>query len=88
MFPCEMARYIAGFRAEARKYGWFCSGDEPKSVDSAQIRLAPGELGQQYRSLVDEVRIFYDASGAVVEVLAIAAKSEAQSWLAQFGNPE
>jgi hypothetical protein len=83
-----MARYIAGFSPEARKYGRFLGGDGPKSVDSAQIRLAPGEFGQQYRSLVDEARIFYDVSGAVVEVLAIVAKSEAQSWLAQFGNPE
>src|SRR5205823_4214469 len=48
------------------------------------------ELNSDYsdRLLVDEVRIFYDVSGAVVEVLAIVAKSEAQSWLAQFGNPE
>src|SRR3981189_3105636 len=23
MLPCEMARYIAGFPPEARKYGWF-----------------------------------------------------------------
>jgi hypothetical protein len=30
----------------------------------------------------------YDVSGATVEVLAIVTKSEAESWLAQFGNPE
>ena len=35
-----------------------------------------------------EVRVFYDVSGSTVEVLAIVAKSEAESWLAQFGNPE
>jgi hypothetical protein len=29
-----------------------------------------------------------DLSGTTVEVLAIVAKSEAESWLAQFGNPE
>jgi mRNA interferase RelE/StbE len=33
-------------------------------------------------------RVFYDVSGATVEVLAIVAKSEVESWLAQFGNPE
>ena len=37
---------------------------------------------------VDEVRVFYDVSGAIVEILAIVAKSEAESWLAQFGSPE
>jgi len=34
------------------------------------------------------VRIFYDVTETTVEVLAIVTKSEAQSWLAQFGNPE
>lgn len=29
-----------------------------------------------------------DRSGSTVEVLAIVAKPEAKSWLAQFGNPE
>jgi mRNA-degrading endonuclease RelE of RelBE toxin-antitoxin system len=42
----------------------------------------------QYRLRVDEVRVFYDVSGSTVEVLAIVAKPEAESWLAQFGNPE
>jgi len=32
--------------------------------------------------------VFYDVSGATVEFLAMVAKSEAGSWLAQFGNPE
>src|SRR3954466_7820863 len=31
MFPCEMARYIAGFQAEARKYGRFSRLGGPKS---------------------------------------------------------
>jgi len=42
----------------------------------------------QYRLRVDDVRVFYDVSGMTVEVLAIVSKSEAGSWLAQFGNPE
>jgi mRNA interferase RelE/StbE len=42
----------------------------------------------QYRLRVGEVRVFYDISGTTVEVLAIAAKSEADSWLAQFADPE
>ena len=40
------------------------------------------------RLRVGEVRVFYDVSGATVEALAIVAKSEAQSWLALFGNPQ
>ena len=42
----------------------------------------------QYRLRVDEVRVFYDISGSTVEILAIVAKSEAESWLAQFGKPQ
>ena len=39
-------------------------------------------------SVIHALRLGYDVSGATVEVLAIVVKSEAQSWLAQFGNPE
>jgi mRNA interferase RelE/StbE len=42
----------------------------------------------QYRLRVGEVRVFYDISGTTVEVLAIVAESEADSWLAQFADPE
>jgi mRNA interferase RelE/StbE len=37
---------------------------------------------------VGEVRVFYDVTGKTVEVLAIVVKSEAESWLAQFADPE
>jgi mRNA interferase RelE/StbE len=37
---------------------------------------------------VGDVRVFYDITGTTVEILAIVAKSEAESWLAQFANPE
>jgi mRNA-degrading endonuclease RelE of RelBE toxin-antitoxin system len=42
----------------------------------------------QYRLRVGEVRVFYDISAATVEILAIVAKSEAESWLALFASPE
>jgi mRNA interferase RelE/StbE len=35
-----------------------------------------------------EALIFYDVTETTVEVLAIVTKSEAEPWLAQFGNPE
>lgn len=34
------------------------------------------------------MRVFYDVSGATVEILAIVTKWETDSWLAQFGSPE
>ena len=47
-----------------------------------------GLLRPQYRLRVGEIRVFYDVSRATVEILAIVAKSEAESWLAQFADPE
>jgi hypothetical protein len=41
-----------------------------------------------HRLRVGEARVFYDVSGSIVEVLAIVAKSEAESWLALFADPE
>ncbi len=61
---------------------------EPKKTSRSRIKRLRGLRHPQYRLRVDEVRVFYDISGATVEVLAIIAKSEAQLWLAQFGNPE
>jgi hypothetical protein len=37
---------------------------------------------------MDEVRIFYEVSEAIVEILAIVAKSETEAWLKQFGSLE
>jgi mRNA interferase RelE/StbE len=61
---------------------------EPERASRSRIKRLRGLLGPQYRLRVDEVRVFYDVSGTTVEVLAIVPKSEAESWLAQFGNPE
>jgi len=36
--------------------------------------------------MVGEIRVFYDITGHVVEVLAIVSKSEAASWLEEMGE--
>jgi hypothetical protein len=36
--------------------------------------------------MVGEIRVFYDITGQVVEVLAIVPKSEAASWLEEMGE--
>jgi mRNA-degrading endonuclease RelE of RelBE toxin-antitoxin system len=61
---------------------------EPTKTSRSRIKRLRGLSRPQYRLRVDEVRVFYDVSGATVEILAIVAKSEAESWLAQFGSPE
>jgi len=60
---------------------------EPKKTSRSRIKRLRGLARPQYRLRVGEVRVFYDVSGATVEILAIVAKSEAESWLTQFGSP-
>ncbi|OIQ74129.1 plasmid stabilization system protein [mine drainage metagenome] len=61
---------------------------EPEKISRSRIKRLRGLRQPQYRLRVDDVRVFYDVSGTTVEILAIVAKSEAESWLAQFGNLE
>ena len=60
---------------------------EPRKTSRSRIKRLRGLSRPQYRLRVGEVRVFYDVSNATVEILAMVAKSEAQSWLARFGNP-
>lgn len=59
---------------------------EPARTSRSRIKRLRGVARPQFRLRVEEVRVFYDVSGTTVEVLAIVAKSEAASWLAQFGK--
>ena len=61
---------------------------EPAKTSRSRIKRLRGLSRPQYRLRVGEVRVFYDISGSTVEVLAIVTKPEAESWLAQFGNPD
>lgn len=61
---------------------------EPGKPSRSRIRRLRGLLRPQYRLRVDEIRVFHDVSGTTVEILAIVAKSEAKSWLAEFADPE
>jgi mRNA-degrading endonuclease RelE of RelBE toxin-antitoxin system len=60
---------------------------EPTKTSRSRIKRLRGLKRPQFRLRVGEVRVFYDVSGSTVEILAIVSKSEAQSWLAQFGSP-
>jgi len=61
---------------------------EPQKTSRSRIKRLRGLRRPQYRLRVGEIRVFYDIFGTTVEVLAIVAKSEAEAWLAQFGNPQ
>jgi mRNA interferase RelE/StbE len=61
---------------------------EPTKLSRSRIKRLRSLRKPQYRLRVGEVRIFYDVTETTVEVLAIVTRSEAESWLAQFGRPE
>jgi mRNA-degrading endonuclease RelE of RelBE toxin-antitoxin system len=77
----------ANVRAEVRAALETHLRQEPEKVSRSRIKRLRGLRRLQYRLRIGEVRVFYDISGATVEVLAIVAKSEAESWLAQFAKP-
>jgi|SRR5579863_9314155 len=58
----------------------------PEKTSRSRIKRLRGVRRPQYRLRVGAVRVFYDVVGNSVEILAIVAKSEAPSWLAQFGE--
>ncbi len=60
---------------------------EPTKISKSRIKRLRGLSRPQYRLRVDDVRVFYDVAGDVVEVLAIVPKAEAETWLAKAGEP-
>jgi mRNA interferase RelE/StbE len=84
----DLRRLTANVRANVRPALETHLRNEPEKTSRSRIKRLRGLLRPQYRLRVGEVRVFYDVSGTTVEILAIVAKSEAESWLAQFANPE
>jgi mRNA interferase RelE/StbE len=60
---------------------------EPTRVSKSRIKRLRGLSQPQYRLRVGEVRVFYDVTPEVVQVLAIVTKAEAAAWLAEHGTP-
>ena len=84
----DLRRLKANLRTAVREALETHLRHEPTKTSRSRIKRLRGLSRPQYRLRVEEVRVFYDVSGSTVEALAIVAKSEAESWLAQFGNPE
>jgi len=60
---------------------------EPTRASKSRIKRLRGLSQPQYRLRVGEVRVFYDVTREVVEILAIVTKAEAARWLAEHGTP-
>ena len=61
---------------------------EPRKTSRSRIKRLRGMARPQYRLRIGDVRVFYDVGDDTVEILAIVSKSEAESWLVQFGSRE
>ena len=61
---------------------------EPTRVSKSRIKRLRGLSQPQYRLRVGEVRVFYDVTPEVVQVLAIVTKAEAEAWLAEHGTSD
>src|SRR5438270_5923243 len=62
---------------------------QPTKVSKSRIKRLRGFSHPQYRLRVgDDVRVFYDVTGAVVQVLAIVPKSGAEAWLTKHGESD
>ncbi len=84
----DLRRQTANVRATVRNALEMHLRHEPEKASRSRIKRLRGLRRPQYRLRAGEIRVFYDVSGTTVEVLAIVAKSEAESWLAQFGSPQ
>lgn len=61
---------------------------EPTRVSKSRIKRLRGMSQPQYRLRVGEVRVFYDVTPEIVQVVAIVTKAEAAGWLAEYGPPD
>jgi mRNA interferase RelE/StbE len=84
----DLRRLTANVRATVRAALEIHLRHQPGKTSRSRIKRLRGLRRPQYRLRVGEVRVFYDVTGTTVQVLAIVAKSEAESWLAQFATPE
>jgi mRNA interferase RelE/StbE len=84
----DLKRLRANVRTEVRTAIETHLRHEPRKASRSRIKRLRGVSRPQFRLRVGEHRVFYDVSERTVEILAIVAKPEAESWLAQFGSPE
>ena len=84
----DLKRLRAAKRATVKKALEVHLRHEPGKLSRSRIKRLRGLSRPQYRLLVDDIRVFYDVADTTVEVLAVVAKAEAESWLSQFGSPE
>ncbi len=84
----DLRELRAALRTEIRQALEVHLRHEPTKTSRSRIKRLRGMRRPQFRLRVGQVRVFYDVSDDVVEILAVVSKSEADTWLARLGSPE
>ena len=58
----------------------------PTITSRSRIKRLRGLTRPQYRLRVEDIRVYYDVTDDIVEILAIIPKSEADKWLNKVGE--
>jgi mRNA interferase RelE/StbE len=82
----DLKLFDAHLRAEIRNAIERHLRHEPTKISKSRIKRLRGLSRPQYRLRVGEIRVFYDVSKDAVEVLAIIAKSQSETWLKKAGE--
>jgi mRNA interferase RelE/StbE len=62
---------------------------QPTKESKSRIKKLRGFSRPQYRLRVgDDVRVFFDVTDNIVQVLAIVSKSQADTWLERHGETD
>lgn len=62
---------------------------QPTKTSKCRIKRLRGLSRPEYRLRIgDDIRVFFDVTEGVVQVLAIVPKSEADAWLAKHGESD
>lgn len=59
---------------------------QPEKVGKSRIKRLRGLSRPQFRLRVGDLRVFYDVTDGVVEILAIVPKTKAGAWLSRAGD--
>jgi mRNA-degrading endonuclease RelE of RelBE toxin-antitoxin system len=82
----DLRRLPANLRAEVKAALERYLRYKPTSVSKSRTKRLRGLSRPQYRLRVGDIRVFYDVSEGLVEVLAIVPKSGVDEWLERVGE--
>ena len=85
----DLQNLKANVRAEVRDAIERHLRNQPTKTSKSRIKRLRGLSRPQYRLRVgDDIRVFYDVTGATVEMLVVVPKSTADQWLERYGESD